>query len=158
MSRSVLVAGIGNVFRGDDGFGVEVARRMAGARMPEGTAVVDVGVSSVHLAFDLLSASYDMLVLVDAVSRGGAPGTLYVLDVDESPRLAPEPVSDAHGLTPGAVLAAVRALGGAPPKTRVVGCEPASVDEGMVLSEPVVRAVEPAIEMIRSLIEREVAR
>lgn len=158
MKRSVLVAGIGNVFCGDDGFGVEVARRMAKEPLPEGTAVVDVGVRSVHLAFDLLSASYDMLVLVDAVSRGGAPGTLYVLDVDDAPRLAREPFSDAHGLTPGAVLAAVKALGGEPPLTRVVGCEPECVDEGMELSEPVARAVGPAIEMIRSLIEREVAR
>jgi hydrogenase maturation protease len=155
VSRAVVVAGVGNVFLGDDGFGVEVARRMIRERVPDGTTVVDVGIRSAHLAFDLASTPCDLLVLVDAVSLGGTPGTLYLLEVDPAQPIDDGAGTDAQGLTPSAVLAEVQSMGGALPRTRVVGCEPDDLAEGMRLSGPVTQAIEPAIEMIRRLIEHE---
>jgi hydrogenase maturation protease len=156
MSHRILVAGIGNVFRSDDGFGVEVVQRLARESLPEGTRVVDVGIRSVHLAFDLLSP-IDFLVLVDATMRGGPPGTLYVIDPDREADDLSTPSPDGHSMDPRAVLRSVERMGGRLPKTRIVGCEPADLAEGMGLSEPVRRAVEPAISMVRRLIESEVA-
>jgi hydrogenase maturation protease len=152
--RRILVAGIGNVFLGDDGFGVAVANRMARERWPDGIRVADFGIRGVHLAFELLDP-LDLLILVDATPRGGSPGTLYVLDPDvEDDVLEQEP--DAHAMTPGAVLTSVRRMVGALPRTRIVGCEPADLGEGMVLSNAVEQAIEPAVTMIRRLIESEV--
>src|SRR5690242_19243423 len=131
----MLVAGIGNVFLRDDAFGVEVAQRLAATTVPEGVEVLDVGIRGVHLAYQLMDG-YDTLVLVDAISRGGAPGTVTVLEplVDAD---ATEPL-DPHRLEPGPLLASVRTLGALPPHVLLVGCEPADLDEGMGLS-PVVR-------------------
>jgi hydrogenase maturation protease len=156
MRSRVLIAGIGNVFLGDDGFGVAVAKRLERELLPEGTRVVDFGIRGVHLAFDLLTPP-DLLVLVDATSRRGEPGTLYVVDpeVDNDA----EPTSpDAHSMDPRTVFMAVRQMGGTLPRTRIVGCEPADLSEGMCLSDPVQQAIEPAVEMIRRLIESEEAR
>lgn len=157
MQSRVLVAGIGNVFLGDDGFGVAVARRLERELLPEGTRVVDFGIRGVHLAFDLLSPP-DLLVLVDATSRLGAPGTLYEIDPDEDPTAFEPAEPDAHAMDPRAIFMAVKAMGGTLPRTRIVGCEPDDLSEGICLSDAVQQAVEPAVQMIRRLIESERAR
>lgn len=153
----VLVAGVGNVFLSDDGFGVEVVRALAG-RLPAGVEVVDVGIRGLHLAYRLLDG-YDVLVLVDAVRRGGGPGTLHVLEHDlDAPADAP-PVLDAHGMDPAAVLSLLDGLAGGTGVERpvgrvlVVGCEPAVVDEGIGLSPAVAAAVEPAARAVTALVD-----
>ncbi len=155
--KRVLVAGIGNIFFGDDGFGVAVAQQLERAPMPEGTRVVDFGIRGVHLAFELLEP-HDLLVLVDATSRDGAPGTLYLIDPEADTEALANAAPDSHTMDPCAVLAAVQQMGGTLPKTRIVGCEPDAtrLDEGIGLSAPVQQAIEPAIAMIRRLIESEV--
>jgi hydrogenase maturation protease len=145
----VLVAGVGNLFLGDDGFGPEVARRLAAERLPAGVKVVDYGIRGMHLAYDLLDG-YDTLVIVDAVSRAGAPGDLVVLEVGEDDLGSGD--FDAHGMEPTAMLASLGSLGGRLPRTYVVGCEPAGVDEGIGLSPPVAAAVERAVELVVGLL------
>ena len=110
MSRRVLVAGIGNVFLGDDGFGVAVAARLAREPLPEGTRVTDFGIRGVHLAFELLDPP-DLLVLVDAMARGDAPGTLYLVDPEVEDLSGGAPAPDAHAMDPYTVLAAARRMG-----------------------------------------------
>lgn len=149
MSGSVLVAGIGNVFLADDGFGVEVVRRLSGERLPPGVQVEDFGIRGLHLALRLLDG-VDLLVLVDAVARGAAPGTLFLLD-PEGP-VATAPAVDAHGMDPASVLASVQALGGAPIRTLVVGCQPLELCERVGLSEPVARSVEEAVRVVQRLV------
>jgi hydrogenase maturation protease len=152
MRRRILVAGIGNVFFGDDGFGVEVARRLSETALPAGVAVAEFGIRGIHLAFELLDG-VELLVAIDATRRGGAPGSLYLIepDLEQAPAQA-----DAHGMQLPAVLSAVRAMGGTVPPVRVVGCEPAAC-EGMGLSEPVQVAVEPAIALVREVVQRALA-
>ncbi|MDX3311739.1 hydrogenase maturation protease [Streptomyces sp. ME08-AFT2] len=153
-----LVAGIGNVFLCDDGFGVETARRLAERELPARTEVVDIGVRGVHLAYQLLDG-YDTLVLVDATARGEAPGTLYVIEHDVA-GVTPSPAAaamDGHRMTPDTVLALLGALcagtGTEPPRrVLVVGCEPASVEEGIGLSAPVSDAVPRAVRLIEDLL------
>jgi hydrogenase maturation protease len=157
MSSRVLVAGIGNIFLGDDGFGVAVARRLERELFPEGTRVVDFGIRGVHLAFDLLTPP-DLLVLVDSTSRSGTPGTLYVVDPDDDPTSLGAAHPDAYAMDPRAVFMAVKQMGGTLPRMRIVGCEPADLSEGRSLSDPVQQAIEPAVAMIRRLIESEEAR
>ena len=154
-----LVAGIGNIFLGDDGFGVETARRLAERQLPQHVEVVDIGVRGVHLAYQVLDG-YDTLVLVDATARGEAPGTLYVIEHEiGGPRSAPEaPTLDGHRMTPDAVLALLGTLcagtGGQPPRrVLIVGCEPASVEEGIGLSPPVSDAVPQAVRLIEELLQ-----
>jgi hydrogenase maturation protease len=119
----VLVAGIGNVFFGDDGFGSAVARLLAEGSLPEGVTVRDFGNRGLELAHELTSG-YDAAILVDASARGGAPGELFVLE--PRPSLDSEPPSiGPHSLTPEAVLRMARSLGGTLPLLRLVGCEPA---------------------------------
>jgi hydrogenase maturation protease len=151
----VLVAGIGNVFLGDDGFGVALADRLSRRALPAGTEVVDFGIRGMDLAF-AMQDGYDAVVMLDAAPRGDAPGTLYVIeaDLDECER----PAVDAHGMDPVTVLGLVRALGGTPPLTYVVACEPerairADRDELVVeLSEPVRAALDPAVRLVESLL------
>jgi len=151
----MLVAGIGNVFLGDDAFGVEVAQRIAATPVPEGVEVLDVGIRGVHLAYQLMDG-YDELLLVDAVSRGDAPGTVTVLEPNVD-ALTPVPL-DPHRLEPGPLLASVHALGAMPARVRLVGCEPADLGEGMGLSPTVADAVEPAVAAVRRLIDEFMAR
>jgi hydrogenase maturation protease len=151
MMGRLLVAGVGNIFYGDDGFGCEVARRMAAQRQPQGTNVEDFGIRGIHLAYEML-AGYDLVVLVDAVSRGGAPGTLYVIEPDLAAGAA---TADAHSMELGSVFAFMRSLGGTPPPTRIVGCEPANISEGIGLSDPVTRAVDEAIGVVNRIIAHE---
>jgi hydrogenase maturation protease len=148
---SVLVAGTGNVFRGDDGFGVEVVRRLARMPIPPGVTVRDYGIRALHLAYALLEP-VDLLIVVDAASRGEPPGTLYLIEPDGLGLGEP---TDPHGMSLSAVFASVQALGGALPRVLVVGCEPADLGETMALSEPVERAVEPALRMIHEVLARE---
>lgn len=154
--RRVLVAGIGNVFLGDDAFGVEVARRIAPGTLPEGVRVGDYGVRGVHLAYELLDGGTDTLIIVDAVPVEGPPGTLAVLEIDERDLEGEtEGLVDAHGLHPLAVLLMLRRLGGEIGRVLVVGCRPASVEEGMGLSEPVAAAVDEAVRLVVDLARAE---
>lgn len=152
-----LVAGVGNIFLGDDGFGVETVRVLATHQLPAHVEVVDIGVRGVHLAYQLLDG-YDTLVLVDATARGGDPGTLYRIEVDSPGDIVPQgPVLDGHHMSPDAVLALLETLcsgtGGTPPgRTVVVGCEPASLEEGIGLSAPVAAAVPEAVRVIQEIV------
>jgi hydrogenase maturation protease len=146
----VLVAGIGNVFRTDDGFGPEVARRLAGLPWPDGVRVVDYGIRGVHLAYDLLEP-WDAVVLVDAVPDRGAPGTVALVQI---PADAGGHASvDTHGMDPATVLASLAALGGQrPARTLLVGCQVADTGEGMGLTPPVAAAVPVAVETVRAVV------
>ncbi len=151
MKLRFLVAGIGNIFLGDDAFGCEVAQRLAGRTLPDNVRVADYGIRGFDLAYALMD-DYAAAILVDATPRGGQAGTLYALELDAG---AAEGVSsDPHGMDPVRVLAMVRALGGTPPRMYLVGCEPGELEECMGLSEPVQAAVDGAVEMIESLIKR----
>jgi hydrogenase maturation protease len=154
---SVLVAGIGNIFLGDDAFGIEVVRRLSVRKsLPQNVQVVDFGIRGFDLANALMDAQTDPLaILVDATPRGGEPGTLYLIEasVDEqAPSLEP------HGMDPATVLRLVKTLGGHPPRVLVVGCEPATIDEDdaaqglMGLSPAVEAAVDEAVLMVESLL------
>ena len=166
----VLIACIGNIFMGDDGFGVEVAQRLMTRRYPEGVQVVDFGIRGIDLAYALLD-DYDTLVLVDAIPRGGSPGTLYLIEPDLSGMTPEKGVEagrvalDNHSMDPVKVLAYARTLGAKPVHTLLVGCEPAPLSDGddytemqMGLSEPVQAAVDEAIKMIDSLVEQLLAK
>ena len=162
-ARTILVAGIGNIFQSDDGFGSEVARRLlTGPPMPEGVKVVDSGIRGVHLAYELLDG-YDAAILIDATSQGGDPGTIYVIEpdpetIESETGLAEAGIVDAHGMDPASVLALLRSIGGRIDRLLVVGCEPVDVDEGMGLSEPVAGAVDEACRVVRQLVDQEMSR
>ena len=148
----VLVAGIGNVFAGDDGFGPEVARRLSGRAGPAGVRVVDYGIRGLHLAYDLLEP-WDALVLVDAVPDRGAVGSVAVLEVNPGDVRAGAQL-DAHGMDPATVLATLGALGGQlPPRTLLVGCQVCDTAEGMGLSAPVAAAVDDALGVLGALLD-----
>ncbi|MDP9870132.1 MULTISPECIES: hydrogenase maturation protease [Streptosporangium] len=146
----ILVAGVGNVFLGDDGFGVTVARRLAGTELPDGVLVTDFGIRGVHLAYELTGGGYDATILLDAASRGSPPGTLYVLE--PSPGECPGSFVDAHAMTPESVLALADTLGGVTGRVLLVGCEPADLSPGMELSAPVAGAVGAAVNLVRELL------
>lgn len=150
MKAKVLVAGIGNIFLGDDGFGVEVATRLAAQPMPDGVRVVDFGIRGVHLAYELLDG-YDVLVLVDAVPIGEPPGTLAVIEPDglAMPGAGDDaaPALDAHSMNPSVVLGMLTRLGGSVDRILIVGCQPATLEEGIGLSRPVAAAVDRAVEL-----------
>ena len=151
----VLVAGIGNVFLGDDAFGVELATRLAGRSLPGGVEVADFGIRGMDLAF-ALQEDLDAAVLLDAVPRGGDPGTLYVIEPELEDGAAA--AVEAHAMDPVKVLALARQLGRLPARVLVVGCEPAwvgSVEDGemgMELSEPVRAALDPAVTLVEELL------
>ncbi len=158
---TVLVAGVGNMFLRDDGFGPEVARRLAAdGTLPPGVEVVDYGIRGMHLAYDLL-AGVDVLVLVDAVppasgtehdgSRPSSPGSLRVLRI-RSEDLDGGASLDPHGMDPAAVLGKLRTLGGEVPVTYVVGCVPADVTEGVGLTPPVAAALPGAVAAVVGLL------
>jgi hydrogenase maturation protease len=154
--RSVLVAGIGNVLLGDDGFGVEVARRLAQRELPLGVKVADFGIRGMDLAYEL-QEDYDAAVLLDAVGRGEPPGTLFVIEHDAGDD---EGVLDPHAMSPLRVLALARVLGSVPPRILVVGCEPRVVaggaedgDLAMELSPVVRAAAAEAVGLVESLLE-----
>ncbi len=166
--RRILIACIGNIFLGDDSFGVEVAQSLMSRktkRYPEGVQVVDFGIGGIDLAYTLLD-NYDTLVLVDAVSRGGTPGTLYLIEPDlagidpEKGVEAGRAAMEAHSMDPLKVLTFARTLGAQPIHTFLVGCEPAPLNESeehaamqMGLSEPVRASIDEAVKMIDSLVD-----
>ena len=124
----MLVAGIGNIFLGDDGFGVEVAQRLRARPVPEGVRVEDFGIRGVHLAYELLDG-YETLVLVDAVPMGEAPGTVALLEPEISelePGDDPVPTLEAHSMSPAVVFDMLAGLGGKVDRILIVGCEPAT--------------------------------
>lgn len=151
-----LIAGFGNVLRGDDGFGVEVLRRLDEAGFASDDVVLlDVGTGGIRLAQELLGG-YDRLIIVDAMNRGGKPGTLYVLVV-ESVEVAGE--IDMHVAVPSRALAVAKSLGALPKEVFMVGCEPAEVDElEMRLSLAVANTVDPAVARVRELLAAGVPR
>lgn len=144
----VLVAGVGNVFLGDDGFGSEVARRLAGSPLPRGVVVTDYGIRGMHLAYDLLE-EWDRLVLIDLLPSRGRPGTVHVVEVDLASIVGRPP--DPHGMAPHAVLSAVGSMGGRLPPTVLVGCEGDDVGDRLGLSPLVAAAVEPAVAAVMKL-------
>jgi hydrogenase maturation protease len=148
-----LIAGIGNIFLGDDAFGVEVAQRLAERSLPDGVRVVDFGIRGFDLAYALLN-DIDRAILVDALPRGGAPGTLYVIEPDLQ-TLDSAAILQPHGMDPVRVLGLARTLGGALPPIRVVGCEPATLgseeEPAMGLSDVVLAAVPEAIRLVEAL-------
>jgi hydrogenase maturation protease len=154
-AQRVLIAGIGNVFLGDDGFGVALAGRLAKRELPAGVEVVDYGIRGMDLAL-AMQEGYGAVVLLDATPRGEPPGTLYVIE-PEVP--GDEAALDTHGMDPVKVLALARAMGGKLPRTLVVGCEPATRmsadDEEIVaaLSEPVRAALDEGVRLVESLLE-----
>ncbi|BBX19768.1 peptidase M52 [Mycolicibacterium duvalii] len=147
MSASILVAGIGNIFLGDDGFGPEVMRHVGAGLDGIGVRGVDYGIRGMHLAYDLLDG-WDALVLVDAIPDQGSPGRLRVFEADHESGFLPTGL-DAHAMDPGAVFASLRALGGSPPRTVVVGCEVAEISARIGLSAPVAAAVPEALRAVR---------
>jgi hydrogenase maturation protease len=168
MTHEVLVAGVGNIFLGDDGWGVEVIRQLHSHELPEFVKVRDFGIRGVHLAYELLDG-YDLLILVDAVPRGREPGTVFVIEPDlsdagagslaEGAREGNNPLIDAHGMEPASVFDLLETLGGGGVKRAiVVGCEPLDIGERMELSEPVATSVPEAVRIIRELIEQEEKR
>ena len=151
---NVLVAGIGNIFLGDDGWGVEVAGRLARYPMPDGVRVADFGIRGVHLAYELLDG-YDTLVLIDAMPMGEAPGTVAVVEVALPDAPTGEDAAtfvDAHSMSPGVVIALLAGLGASVERIVVVGCEPADLDEGIGLSPAVAAAVDDAVDTCRDLV------
>jgi hydrogenase maturation protease len=155
--KRILVAGVGNIFLGDDGFGVEVVRRLAGRDLPEGVEVVDFGIRGMDLAY-ALQDDYELVVFVDATPQGEKPGTVYLIEaeIEEDGEVA----LDTHGMDPVKVIKLSCALGAKPTRTLVVGCEPQVVLSGedydemlMELSEPVQNAVEEAVKLVESLVK-----
>ena len=155
MSGKILVAGIGNIFLGDDAFGVEVVNRLMQRSLPGNVCVVDFGIRSFDLAYALME-EWELVILVDALPRGGEPGTLYTLELELPAGDAALASMDAHTMNPVAVLQLVKALGGEVGRMLLVGCEPASVEpdaEGnMDLSEPVAAALDEAVRTIEGLL------
>jgi hydrogenase maturation protease len=153
MSR-VLVAGIGNIFFGDDAFGCAVAAELLKRSWPDGVNVVDFGIRAYDLAYAIMD-DYDATVLIDAAPRGEKPGTVYLLELDpDKVDTAEDGIADAHALTPVRVLQMIRTLGGRAKNLYLVGCEPARLDgDGLIgLSEEIRDAVPVAVKLIEKTV------
>lgn len=157
-TQQILIAGIGNAWLRDDGFGGEVARRLAERSLPQGVSVLDFGSGGLDLAYEVMRG-YDALVLVDISRQGGPPGTLYVMEATEDGvdgDIRDGQMLDPHGMDPATVLRFVKYVGGWPGRVMVVACEPEAVEDvGLGLSDPVrdavARAVEVVLETVREL-------
>lgn len=152
---TILVAGIGNVFLGDDGFGVEAVARLRERAIPDGVEVADFGIRGLDLAYALMDG-YSAAILVDALPHGECAGTVYVMEPDLE-RIEGEALVQSHAMNPLEVLRLVRSMGGRPPRLYLVGCEPAvfGPEEGLMsLSPEVEAAVEPAVAEIQRLLTR----
>jgi hydrogenase maturation protease len=153
----VLVAGVGNIFNGDDAFGVEVVRRLSECELPQNVYVVDFGIRGIDLTYALLDG-YDATIVVDAAERGEAPGALSLIEVETQQAFSPSPerlMLSPHELDPAKVLRFVGDLDGRCGRVVVVACEPLTcggLDGVMGLSEPVAAAVDPAVRMIQDLL------
>jgi hydrogenase maturation protease len=151
----IFVVGVGNIFLGDDAFGVEVATRMRQRPVPEGVRVDEYGIRGVHLAYELLEGSYDLVILVDALDPGEEPGTITVFEPELGD--ADEVAPDAHDLDPASVMGLLAGLGGSVGRMLVVGCQPSAMDEHMGLSAPVEDAVEEAIRVVDELVQEQLS-
>jgi hydrogenase maturation protease len=158
-NKKILIAGIGNIFLADDGFGVEVATRLAAHAFPSGVKVADFGIRGFDLAYALMEG-YETTILVDACPGDGQPGTLFVIEPDTEnlhDAQTRQASMDAHAMNPVAVLRLAKSMGGDIKRVLVVGCVPATLgpEEGqMGLSEPVTAAVDEAVKLIDSLVTR----
>jgi hydrogenase maturation protease len=150
----ILVAGIGNIFFHDDAFGVEVVQRISQADFPPTVKVEDFGIRGMHLAFEIASG-YDVVIFVDAVRRGEAPGTVYIAELNSAQSGT---LPDAHSMELVSVLAFVEALGGSKAKYLLVGCEVADADEGIGLSRSVATAVTVAATHVENLVRKHAKR
>lgn len=152
---AVLVAGIGNIFLGDDAFGVEVAQRLVQRPQPEGVKVVDFGIRGFDLAYALLDG-YRAAIFVDAASRGEAPGTLYTIEADlNQENGSPMAGIETHAMDPVKVISLAQRLGDLPERIFVVGCEPLVLEaDEMGLSAPVQAAVDEAVRLVESLVKK----
>lgn len=151
-----MVAGVGNMFLRDDGFGSEVVKRLRNRELREGVELADFGIGGLKLAYDLMRG-YDALILVDSSRRGEKPGTLYVMEPREEDfdaDLEKGGPIDPHGADPATVLRFVRSLGAWPAKIIIIGCEPEDVEEFTVgLSKAVSAAVDRAVDLVVETIE-----
>lgn len=150
--KQVLIAGIGNAWQRDDGFGSEVARRLEGRELPEGIAVIDFGTGGLDLAYQVMYG-YDGLLMIDVSRQGGSPGTLYVMEVDEDEvpggSVEDGEVLNPHAMDPETVLRFIKITGGWPGKVVIVACEPETVEEmGVGLTPVVEEAVDRAVELV----------
>lgn len=147
----ILIAGVGNAWLRDDGFGGEVARRLEERRLPGGVAVMDAGTGGLDLAYEVMRG-YDALVILDVSRQGGEPGTLYVMEVSEESidaKIEDGEAINPHGMDPQTMLRFVRSIGAWPGRVMVIACEPADVEElGLGLSPDVQSAVERAVELV----------
>ena len=153
----VLIACVGNIFLGDDGFGVEVARSLSKRQLPEGVSVKDYGIRGFDLAYALLDP-WDLVIIVDALSRGEAAGTLYVIEPELNGPASLDTALNPHGMDPVRVLHLAASQGTISAQVLIVGCEPLDfgdeLEGRMGLSPPVQAAVEEAAEMVVELAER----
>jgi hydrogenase maturation protease len=153
MNRRILVAGIGNIFFGDDAFGVEVVRELVRRPLPDAVCVKDFGIRSYDLAYAIMDG-YEAAILIDAAPRGQPPGTLHLIEPDLDGIGRPGSI-DAHRMDPVGVLQLVRTLGGRPGNLYLVGCEPGVLETDEISLSPSVRAAVPqAVEMVISLVGR----
>ena len=154
--RSILIAGVGNAWLRDDGFGGEVARRLEQGELPDGVTVMDAGTGGLDLAYEVMRG-YDGLIILDVSKQGGAPGTLYVMEPDEQGvegGIEDGQVINPHGMDPQTVLRFVKSIGAWPGRVVVIACEPAQVEEmGWGLSDDVRAAVERAVGLVLETVE-----
>jgi hydrogenase maturation protease len=154
--KRILIAGIGNAWLADDGFGGEVVKRLEQRELPEGSVVFDFGTGGLDLAYEVMRG-YDALVLVDVSRQGGEPGTLYVMEALEEEieaGIEDGQVINPHAMDPQTVLRFVKTVGAWPGKVVVVACEPARVEEMRLgLSDEVARAVDGAVELVARTVD-----
>ena len=156
----ILVAGIGNIFKGDDGFGVAVAQRMAGRPVPAGVTVKDFGIRGLDLTYALLDG-YAAVILVDTARRGEPPGTVYVIEPEASAIADPQPedlLLSPHELDPVRILRLATALGGQCRRVVLVACEPASFGDdecgAMELTQPVAAVIDIAADLVEQVVHQ----
>ncbi len=154
MNAGILIAGVGNIFFGDDAYGCETIARMRDEPFADDVRMEDYGIRGTHLAFELMSG-YEGAILIDAVPKGGVPGTLYVIEPDLQ---AATGMMDAHSMNLEAVFAFMRTLEGVPPRVLIIGCEPAVAREEMGLSVAVEGAVGRTLPLVREVLEKHFSR
>ena len=154
--NSILIAGVGNAWLRDDGFGGEVARRLEHLQLPDGVVVMDAGTGGLDLAYEVMRG-YDGLVILDVSRQGGEPGTLYLMEPEEASvdgGIEDGQVINPHGMDPQTVLRFVKSIGAWPGRVVVIACEPADIEEmGWGLSQQVTAAVDRAVELVLETIE-----
>ena len=156
-NNRALIASVGNILLSDDAFGAAVIRRLAARLLDDNVRVADFGIRSVHLAYEILREKYQTVIIVDAMSRGGAPGDLYILDPSQADGRDCDTVA-AASLTSETVIRLLRKLSARPKRLLFVGCEPQTLNQDIGLSEPVDHAVGKAVKIIlRTLNEHESA-